>query len=105
MSSFEPNKHHLRELLIYFFNLKKSVAEAHRLLVEAHDAALSKRSCREWFQKFKNGEFDVEDKERSGKPKVYAKRTCPYIRSDSTNNFISFEIIENDSKARELGSI
>jgi len=53
-----------------------------------------------------------------GRPKVYedaelealldedspnAKRT--YIRSDSTNNFISFEIIGNDSKAKELGSI
>ena len=33
---FEPNKHHLQELLIYFFNLKKSAAEAHRLLVEAY---------------------------------------------------------------------
>jgi len=42
------------------------------LLVEAYgDAALSERSCREWFQKFKNGEFDVEDKERSGRPKMY----------------------------------
>ncbi|KAM0729388.1 Mariner Mos1 transposase [Formica fusca] len=72
MSSFEPNKRHLRELLIYFFNLKKSAAEAYRLLVEAYgEAALSERSCREWFQKFKNGEFDIEDKERSGKPKVY----------------------------------
>jgi len=72
MSSFEPNKRHLWELLIYFFNLKKSTAEAHRLLVEAYgDAALSERSyfSHEWFQKFKNGEFD--DKERSGKPKVY----------------------------------
>ena len=69
MSSFEPNKRHLRELLIYFFNLKKSAAETHRLLVEAYDdAALNERSCREWF---KNGEFDVEDKERSGRPKVY----------------------------------
>ena len=29
------------------------------------------RSCREWFQKFKNGEFDVEDKKPSGRPKVY----------------------------------
>lgn len=72
MSSFEPNKRHLRELLIDFFNLKKSAAEAHRLLVEAYgEAALSERSCREWFHKFKNGEFDVEDKERSGRPKVY----------------------------------
>jgi len=35
------------------------------LLVEAYgDAALSERSYREWFQKFKNGEFDVEDKEK-----------------------------------------
>jgi len=46
MSSFEPNKYHLRELLIYFFNLKKSAAEAHRLLAEAYgEAALSERSC------------------------------------------------------------
>jgi len=42
------------------------------LLVEAYgDVALSERSCREWFQKFKNGEFDVEDKEHSGRPKMY----------------------------------
>jgi len=41
------------------------------LLVKAYgDAALSERSCRKWFQKFKNGEFD-KDKERSGRPKVY----------------------------------
>ena len=71
MSSFEPNKCHLRELLIYFFNLKKSVAEAHRLLVETYGkAALNDRSC-EWVQKFKNCEFDIEDKGRSGRPKVY----------------------------------
>jgi len=35
MSSFEPNKRHLRELLIYFFNLK-SAAEVHRLLVKVY---------------------------------------------------------------------
>ena len=33
--------------------------------------ALSERSCREWFQKFKNGEFNIEDKEHSGRLKVY----------------------------------
>ena len=61
MSSFEPNKHHLRKLLIYFCNLKKSAAEAHRLLVETYgDAALSERSYK-GFQKFKNGEFEIEE--------------------------------------------
>ena len=63
MSSFEPNKRHLTEIWICFFNLKKSAAEAHRLLVETYsEAALSEKSCREWFQKFKNSEFDIEDK-------------------------------------------
>ena len=72
MSSFEPNKRHLREFFIYFFNLKKSAAEAHRLLVETYgEAVLCERSCREWFQKFKKDEFDIEDKERSGRPKSY----------------------------------
>ena len=32
---------------------------------------LNERCCREWFQKFKNGEFDIEDKERSGRPILY----------------------------------
>lgn len=42
MSKFEPSKRHLREILVYFFNLKKSAAEAHQLLVEAYgEGALS----------------------------------------------------------------
>ena len=35
------------------------------------ETPLSERSCREWFQKFKNSEFDIKDKKRSGRPKVY----------------------------------
>ena len=72
MASFERNKRHLREILIYFFNLKRNTAEAHRLLVETYGVvALSERSCREWFQNFENGEFDFENKERSVRTKVY----------------------------------
>ena len=42
------------------------------MLVERYGGAvLSERSCREWFQTFKNGEFDIEDKEHSGRPKLY----------------------------------
>ncbi|GBP26279.1 Mariner Mos1 transposase [Eumeta japonica] len=71
MSEFELNKRHLRKLLIYFFNLKKSAAEAHQLLIEAYnEATLSERTCCEWFQKFKNSDFDVEDKDPSGRPKI-----------------------------------
>ena len=72
MSIFEPNRRHLWELLIYFYNLKKSAAEVHRLLVETYgEAVSSERSCHEWFQKFENGVYDIEDIERSGRSKVY----------------------------------
>jgi len=29
------------------------------------------KSCREWFRRFKDGDFSVEDKLRSGQPKKF----------------------------------
>lgn len=72
MSNFEPKKHHLREILLYFFNIKKSAAESHRLLVEAYgEHVLSETTCRDWFRRFKSGDFDVRDKERPGAVKTF----------------------------------
>ena len=72
MSNFVPTKQHLREVLLHYFILKKSAAESYRLLVEFYgDNAPSERSCREWFQRFRNGDYDVNDKERSGAPKKF----------------------------------
>ncbi|EGI64223.1 Mariner Mos1 transposase [Acromyrmex echinatior] len=54
MSVYEPNSRHLREVLIFCFNMKKSAAEAHRMLSNTYgEAAISERTCREWFQHFK----------------------------------------------------
>jgi len=33
MSVYEPNSRHLRDVLIFCFNMKKSVAEAYRMLL------------------------------------------------------------------------
>ena len=35
------------------------------------DTAPTDKSCREWFRHFKNGDFSVEDKSRSGQPKKF----------------------------------
>ncbi|KAG5320099.1 MOS1T transposase, partial [Pseudoatta argentina] len=35
------------------------------------EAAISERMCREWFQRFKNGDFDVEDRHSGGREKVF----------------------------------
>ncbi|GFV44132.1 mariner Mos1 transposase [Trichonephila clavipes] len=48
MSAYESNSRHLREVLILCFNMKKSAAEAHRMLSNIYgEAAISERTCRE----------------------------------------------------------
>ncbi|KAG5319831.1 MOS1T transposase, partial [Pseudoatta argentina] len=66
MSIFVPNKVYLRGILLHYFIQKKSAAEAHRILVQTYgDNALSDTTCRDWFRRFKNNDFELEDKERS----------------------------------------
>ena len=61
MSVYESNSRRLREVLIFCFNMKKFAAEAHRMLSNTYgEAAISERTCREWFQRFKNDDFDVQ---------------------------------------------
>ena len=72
MSSFVPRKEYLRGILLHYFIQKKSAAEAHRILVETYgEHALSETTCRDWFRRFKNDDFDLQDKERSGAPKKF----------------------------------
>ena len=56
MSIFVPTKQHLREALLFCFNLKKSAVETHRLLCEAYgEHAPPIKTCEYWFQRFKSG--------------------------------------------------
>ena len=72
MSNYVPTKQHLRGGLLLFFNLKKSATEAHRLLSEAYpEYAPEVRVCQQWFARFKSGDFDTEDKDRSGPSKKF----------------------------------
>lgn len=72
MSSFVPSKEYLRGILLHYFIQKKSAAESHRILVETYkEHALSETTCRDWFLSFKNDDFDLGDRERSGAPKKF----------------------------------
>ena len=72
MSVFVPYSRYLREVLIFCFHLKKAAAEAHRMLPSTYgEAILSEITCPEWFQRFKNSDFDVEDRHRGGKEKIF----------------------------------
>ncbi len=57
---------------LFCFNLKKNAAESHRLLSEAYPlSGLSAKMCEFCFRRFKDGDFDVSDKERPRQPKKY----------------------------------
>ena len=72
MSSFVPNNEYLRAILLHYFIQKKSAAEEHRILVETYkEHALSETTCIDWFRHFKNNDFDLGDKKRSGAPKKF----------------------------------
>jgi len=69
-SFFAKKKKHMREALLFCFNLKKSAAKSHRMLVETHgDNALSETTCRDWFRRFNDDNFDLSDKKRENRPR------------------------------------
>ena len=72
MSNFVSEKVFLRGVLLHYFNIKKTAAESHRILVEVYgEHAPAERTCQKWFARFKSGDFGLENKERPGQPKKF----------------------------------
>ena len=72
ISNFVPNSHHLREVLLHYFISKKTAAESHRILVKVYgEHASSETTCRDWFRRFKSGDFDLSNKDRGKPPKKF----------------------------------
>jgi len=82
------------------------------------------KSCRKWFRCFKDGDFSVEDKPRSGQPKKFedkelealeayskkirvkgARGACRIIGGNSTSRFCMIESHGNDSRTRKLDAL
>ncbi|KAG5317982.1 SESN protein, partial [Pseudoatta argentina] len=90
MSIFVPNKVYLRGILLHYFIQKKSAAEAHRILVQTYgDNALSDTTCRDWFRRFKNNDFQLEDKERSGAPKKCQDKELEQLLDEDPSQTLS----------------
>jgi len=88
MSNFLLKKKHVREALLFCFNLKKSAAESHRMLVEVYgDNALSETTCRDWFRWFNEDNFDLSDKKRENRPrKVENCQSQAFLDEDDTQS-------------------
>ena len=120
MLNFVPENYDLRTALIFYYHLKKTAAESHRMLVEAYDEhALDKSQCFEWFKKFKSGDFDVRNEERRKPPKKFEDSelqalldeddgnlttTHGSIKCDTRSHLHTFEIHRKDSEDGKMGS-
>ena len=80
MYTFVPNEVYLRGILLHYFIQHKCSAEAHKILVETYgENAMSDTTCRDWFRRFENNDFKLEDKECSGAPTKFEDKELEEI--------------------------
>ena len=92
MWDFVPNNRHLWEVLIFFFHSKETADEAHRELQKIYgDASLSETTCCDWFRRFKDGDFDVDDRPRQGRSKTFEDADVIYYELLRPNKTITRE--------------
>ena len=71
------------------------MAEAHRMLSSTYgEIALTERTYREWFQRFKSGDFDAEDRHGGGKEKIFKESELEALLSED-----SFQTQEESAKS------
>ena len=118
MSVFKPNSRHLREVLIFCFHLKKTTAEAYRMLSNTYGKAVISEwvvsTLQEWWfwcrgpsRRWKRENFR---RSRIGGLTCWrlvptARRIGRIIESDSTSHFETPRSYGNDSETRKLDSV
>lgn len=65
----DVSEEHIRHILLFLFRKNQNGSEATREIQNVYgEGVLSESKCRRWFAKFRNGNFDLKDEPRSGRP-------------------------------------
>ena len=65
-------KRAFRHILLFYFRKGKNAAQAAKKLRDVYgEKALKERPCRNWFNKFRSGDFSLKDEKRSGRPNEF----------------------------------
>ena len=65
----ECKNEHFRHILLPYFRKRKNVAQAAKKLRDVYyEEDLKDRQCRNWFDKFRSGNFSLKDEQHSGRP-------------------------------------
>lgn len=63
------DKIHIRHCMLFQFNLKNNATQATKTICSVYgEDALDVRTCQNWFTRFRSGDFDLNDKEHTGRP-------------------------------------
>ena len=65
----ECKNEHFRHILLFYFRKGKDAAQATKNVRDVYgEETLKDRHCRNWFHKFRSGDFSLKDEQRSGRP-------------------------------------
>lgn len=65
------NQEHLRHILLFYYKKGKTAAQAKEKICRVYgEDALTRQTAANWFRRFRDGNFDVKDAFRSGRPIV-----------------------------------
>lgn len=66
----ELNNAQIRTLMIHYFKQGKTAAYAAQEICKVHgEGIVAERTCQKWFARFRDGNFNVNDEPREGRPK------------------------------------
>ena len=77
------DKVHLRPVMLFKFREGKNATAAAIEICEVEGAGvISERTCRKWFARFREGNFDLTDGERQGRPRKVKSRVLQDVLDD-----------------------
>lgn len=65
----ENKNEYFRHIMLFYFHKGKNAAQTHKKICAVHrDDGVSETTVREWFRRFRSGDFNCADSLRSGRP-------------------------------------
>lgn len=86
MTNYSPSKKHLREVFLFYFNSKISVAAAYRELCKIYKSYITLGMIWYWFRRFRAGYLSTKNKSHGGKSKFEDDELKALLEKNSYRN-------------------